>query len=173
MAHYGAPPKTEYKVLPPDVYEAAITGIEEIENVFYNPVNDDPKKATQLKWTAKVREPGSEGVTLTMFSGAYFSRHKRNKLANWCRVLDPAFDIDVCYSSEEEFRSKMIGAPFRVAVKNKEVEKDGETRVYNEAAGDLLPSKLSPLTKEELDAILLESLGATPVAQGGGGEIPF
>jgi hypothetical protein len=150
MADFGVPPKAEYKDIPSDIYEVASLAFEEVPNNFYDPEKDNPTKATQLKWSVVLREDGElQGQKLVYYTSSYIGRHKKNKLTNLVRILDPGFDIDKAYKSEDDFRAKVLMRPFRVTTDTVEKKGDnGETKVYAKITG-VLPSKLGDLTETE------------------------
>jgi hypothetical protein len=150
MADYGVPPKNEYKDIPADIYEVVAVDFEEVPNTFFEPETDNPNKATQLKWTLVIREEGElQGLRLTYYTGSYIGRHKRNKLTNLTRILDPNFNIDNGYDDEDDYKAAVCMRPMRVTTDVVEKDKDdGSKSRYAKVTG-ILPSKLGDVSETE------------------------
>jgi hypothetical protein len=154
----GVPPKTgDFKPIPEDIYEVFVSPVEGgspyevVPNTFYDPKTDNENKKWQLKWRFKIREEGEfRGIPLTYFTGSSLGRHPRNKFTNLIKILDPAFDIDVAYESEEVMKEKVQYAPLRVTITSVESkDAEGNARTFAKVTG-VLPSKLGKLSTAEI-----------------------
>ena len=171
MGQYGPPPENDYTILPEDVHEVLIVGVEEVPNTFYDPAEHPAHKAEQLQIDLKVREAGNEGVPLRMWSGAALLRDDRCKLTRLLRIVDPDFDVDKGYAGGfAEVKSKLMYSPIRVTTEPITKTKDGEERTYNKVVGYPLASKMGVL-KDDAVVALKNELDATEVVEGE--EIPF
>lgn len=157
MASIGVPPTMDRKDIPTDIYEVVTAPYkrdpdrpaEEIPNTFYDPENDPPTKATQLKWTLLIREDTElHGIPLTYYTGSAIGRHPRNKLTNTVKLTDPTFDIDKAYKDLDDFLQKNSMRPIRAVVESITKEKDGKPSTYAKVTG-LMPSKLGELQEFE------------------------
>ena len=150
MGDVGVPPKAVYKDIPDDVYEVYLDAREETENKFYNPKKHRPVAKTQYMWHFTIRAEGEvQGERLALWTPSYFGRSEKNGLTNLAKLVDPNFDIEVCYPSEEAMDDKFINAPLRVMVKN--TPKDNGD-VYPKITG-FLKSTLKKPTVAELAQI--------------------
>lgn len=169
MALLTPPPKAEYTLLDPDVYEAVCTDVEEVPNNFYDPQKDPPSKSHQFEWKFTIVDDGpGNGATVTAWTSNALSRSEKSKLMPLINILDKEFDIEKGYPSLDEFRRRMIGKNLRIVVKNKEGKKkdDGTTPIYNRVES-FMPSKRPALTEEALQAMVDQAFSS------GSDDIPF
>jgi hypothetical protein len=152
MGFVGVPPKNEYKDIPADIYEVYVGEITEVENRFYDPAKDKPVKKTQYKFSLIIRDDDNDlmGSRLTYWTPAYIGASDRNKLTSLVKILDPKFNIDVCYDTEDDFFKAVQGQPLRVTTVKVEKE-NGDT--FTKVSG-ILPSKLGKPTTAELVKIM-------------------
>lgn len=171
MAQFGAPAKTEFKVLKPKPnYEFVCVDVQEVPNdsgqFKYDPAKDDPRKATKLKWFFKGRpDTDAAGVTVTKKTGSYLTRDKRNGMLQFCEAIDKDFNIDVAYTSEEDFRNHVVGQSVMLAITNSDgTDKNGDPVVYNNI------ERAYPSDLPKLDMVEFLKLTGSTVAPD---DIPF
>jgi hypothetical protein len=166
MAQFGAPLADVLPAKPN--YEFYVSDVIEVPNdkgqYAYNPATDDAKKATKLKWVFVGREgTPSAGFTVTRKTGSYINRDKRCVMLQFCQAIDPTFDVNVAYKSEEDFRAKVINRPVTLALSVVEGQDGGQFNNIDNA----YPSDMGALNAAEA----LKSLGATVITDGE--DIPF
>lgn len=163
----GAPPITT------PVHEgrmpALVGKLELVDNGFYNPDVDGPKRAKQLLVTFLVLEDGDDFARkLSWYTPTYFARDERNRLKMLARAADPDFDLERGYPDLAALTAAIVGKQVEIKVDHVDREKDGQLHTYAKVAA--VRPLAEPVSRETLNAAIVE---AAPGFDPDGDEIAF